>query len=236
MRNPKKKVAAQTDEPPKATVRDTGRKWIYLIILTFVVALIAAAAVKIFHQKKSVIHKNSAKIKIQLPQNYTKRGKTYKIRFFDIQHSILSGNIKKAIGETDKLSNGDSAMAYSLLGRVFYNKGNYSDAALYFKKSMLQLPRKRSNYYDLMLSYIKLGEFQKAGNIAAQASNIIKDKNYTDALSAMLYLAEGNYDNAINIVQHLDIKSLVKKSDKFDELFGTVYLAMGKYKIAKSFP
>lgn len=233
--DPEKKVAAQTGEPPKAAARNTSRKWIYLIILAFVVTLIAATAVKIFHQKKSVIHKNIAKIKIQLPQNYTKRGKIYKIRFFDIQHSIFSGNIKKAIGETDKLSNGDSAMAYSLLGRVFYNKGNYSDAALYFRKSMLQLPRKRSNYYDLMLSYIKLGEFRKAGNIAAQASNIIKDKNYTDALSAMLYLAKGNYDNAINIVQHLDIKSLVKKNDKFDELFGTVYLAMGKYKIAKSF-
>jgi len=233
---PEKEIAASIDKPQKA-LRSSGsrRKWIYLIILELILVLIVALAIKLFHHNKTVIPKHIAKIKIMLPQNYTKRGKIYKIRFFDIQHSILSGNIKKAIDEIDKLSNSDSAMAYSLLGRVFYNKGKYINSALYFNKALSLAQHNKANYYDLMLSYIKLGEFQKAGNIAVHASGNIKDRNFTDALSAVLNLAAGNYGNAITVVRHLDIKSFGKDIDKFDELFGTAYLAMGKYKLAKLF-
>lgn len=233
---PEKEAAVSVDKPPKALKQShSRRKWIYLIILELIFVLIIVLAIKLFHQNEATVPKHIAKIKITLPQNYTKRGKVYKIRFFDIQHSILSGNIKRAINEVDKLSNSDSAMAYSLLGRVFYNKGQYINSTLYFKKALSLAPHNKSNYYDSMLSYIKLGEFKKAGNIATQASVNIKNRNFTDALSAVLNLAVGNYGNAITVVRHLDIKSLGKNINKFNELFGTVYLAMGKYRMAKSF-
>jgi tetratricopeptide (TPR) repeat protein len=116
-----------------------------------------------------------------------------------------------------------SAASYVDRGNSFYNAGNYSDAALNYRKALQKDLQSGEAYYRLGKTDLKLGDQQEAYRILSRAADLLPNRDDIKIelgnVCLAFYLADPQkppvlYDRLTKISQQL----LAKNSDSYDGL------------------
>ena len=136
----------------------------------------------LFAQPGDVVTTNNAKQSLQVAQEFISMNE-YKKAIKQLKHTI---KIKK-----------DFAVAYRLLGKVYYEMNDFEQASETLEKSF-ELDKKlsRAAFYECGDSYLKLGNLEKA-NYYLGIYTAMKDKNYANAEKESAL--ELSYDEMIEV-------------------------------------
>lgn len=91
-------------------------------------------------------------------------------------------------------------LAYHNMGYVYFLRGDWDNAEIFFSKALEMEPDNRLAYYNLVHSLVKAGRFEEAGDLLdrAMANSVLKDSEEMLAMQGFVLLQTGYPAEAVN--------------------------------------